>query len=196
MKYEIFGNNFPAVTIYMDRGESIFTQTGGLAWMTDRIDMETNMRGGILGGLSRLFSGDSMFIANYTASADNQAITLSASLPGELRALRIDGDHEYIAQKGAFLGATQGVEVEAAATNSFMAGLFGGEGFFLQHLIKMFLMLKAALKSLRKKCLRIYIMIFQNIIMSIFHRTLEMSLSEKGIVGLTCSLNLQSMSAM
>lgn len=134
MKYEIFGNNFPAVTIYMDRGESIFTQAGGLAWMTDRINMETNMRGGLLGGLSRLFSGDSMFIANYTAAADNQSITLSASLPGELKALRIDSEHEYIAQKGAFLGATQGVEVEAAATNSFMAGLFGGEGFFLQHL--------------------------------------------------------------
>ncbi len=134
MKYEIFGEHFPAVTIYMDRDESIFTQAGGLAWMTDRIRMETNMRGGILGGLSRLFSGASMFIANYIAEADNQEITLSASLPGELRAFTIDAEHDYIAQKGAFLGATQGVEVEMAATNSFLAGLFGGEGFFLQHL--------------------------------------------------------------
>ena len=50
MKYEIFGGHFPAVTVYLDRGEKIFTQTGGLAWMSDRVAMDTNMKGGFLAG--------------------------------------------------------------------------------------------------------------------------------------------------
>ena len=134
MKYEIFGGHFPAVTIFMDRGEKIFTQSGGLAWMSDRITMDTNMKGGFLAGLGRLFSGDSLFIANYTADADDQEITLSATMPGEIRAMEIDEEHEYIAQKGAFLGATEDVEVEMITPDNFLAGLFGGEGFFLQHI--------------------------------------------------------------
>ena len=134
MKYEIFGGNFPAVTIDLDRGESIYTQTGGLAWMTDSITMDTNMKGGFLAGLGRMFSGDSLFIADYIADRDGQQITLSASLPGTIIPLKIDSEHQYIAQKGAFLGATQGVQLEMATTNSFWAGLLGGEGFFLQHL--------------------------------------------------------------
>ncbi|MBE6104632.1 MAG: TIGR00266 family protein [Erysipelotrichaceae bacterium] len=134
MKYEIFGGHFPAVTVYLDRGEKIFTQTGGLAWMSDRVAMDTNMKGGFLAGLGRLFSGDSLFIANYTAETDDQFVTLSASMPGEIRAMEIDYAHEYIAQKGAFLGATEGVEIEMITPDSFFAGLFGGEGFFLQHL--------------------------------------------------------------
>ena len=132
MKYEIFGNNLPAVTIHMDAGESIFTQSGGLAWMSDGINMETNMKGGLLGGLSRLFTGESLFIATFTAERDGQKLTLSSDMPGEIRALRIDDDHHYVAQKGAFLGATEGVTVENYVNNKLSAGLFGGEGFILQ----------------------------------------------------------------
>ena len=134
MIYEIFGNSFPAVTIELDRGESIFTQAGGLAWMSEGISMDTNMRGGFLKGLGRLFTGDSLFLATYTAERDGESITLSASLPGEVRAFEIDENSEYIAQKGAFLGATEGVEVEMATAPTFMSGLFGGEGFLLQRI--------------------------------------------------------------
>ena len=47
MKYLIWGDNLPAVTIELDRGESIYTQSGGMSWMTDGISMETNARGGL-----------------------------------------------------------------------------------------------------------------------------------------------------
>ena len=51
MQYLIFGGNLPAVSIRLDQGEAIYTQSGGMAWMTDGIDMSTNMRGGLMGGL-------------------------------------------------------------------------------------------------------------------------------------------------
>ena len=132
MKYEIFGNTLPGVTVTLDKGESIITQSGGMAWMSDDIRMETNMKGGFLKGLARVFSGNSLFIATYTADSDGQEITLASTLPGEIKPLVIDGNHEYIGQKGAFLGSTPDVEISTFTQKSFAGGLFGGEGFILQ----------------------------------------------------------------
>lgn len=132
MQYRIFGDHLPAVTIKLEAGESIITQSGGLAWMTDSISLETNMRGGFMKSLARAFSGDSMFIATYTATKENQEITLSSTLPGEIIAFDLDGTQEYIGQKGTFLGASDTVEINTHVVKGLAAGLFGGEGFILQ----------------------------------------------------------------
>ena len=64
MQYLIFGGNFPAVTFKLDQNEGIYTQSGGMSWMTPGMQMETNMRGGLLKGLGRMLSGDSLFLAS------------------------------------------------------------------------------------------------------------------------------------
>ena len=132
MKYKIFGGQMPAVTVRLDAGESVYTQSGGMSWMTEGISMETNLKGGLGKSLGRLFSGESLFMATYTAQKEAD-ITFSASLPGEIRPIRVAPDQEYIAQKGAFLCATPGVTL-SAVVNGMKSGLFGGEGFVLQRL--------------------------------------------------------------
>lgn len=132
MKYEIFGNTLPAVEIKLNNKESIYTQSGGMSWMTSGISMDTNMKGGFLKGLGRMFSGESLFMATYTAESDNQSITFASSFPGEIRCLDISS-HEYICQKSAFLCAEPSVELSIYA-NGLKSGLFGGEGFIMQRL--------------------------------------------------------------
>ena len=132
MKYKIFGGQMPAVTVRLDAGESVYTQAGGMSWMTEGISMETNLKGGLGKSLGRLFSGESLFMATYTAQKEAD-ITFAASLPGEIRAFRIEPGQEYVAQKGAFLCATPGVTL-SAVVNGMKSGLFGGEGFVLQRL--------------------------------------------------------------
>ncbi|MBR0385006.1 MAG: TIGR00266 family protein [Erysipelotrichaceae bacterium] len=132
MKYEIFGDKLPGVIIELQAGEGIVTQSGGMAWMTDGINMETNMKGGFFKSLGRALSGNSLFLVTYTAQRDGEQLTLTSAFPGDLKAIEIDSTHEYIGQKGAFLGATEGVEVETVITKKLSAGLFGGEGFILQ----------------------------------------------------------------
>ena len=77
MQYKVFGHPFPAVSIRMNRGESVYTQSGGMSWMTDSISMTTNTHGGLMKGLGRMFSGDSLFMATYTAERDEQEITMA-----------------------------------------------------------------------------------------------------------------------
>lgn len=132
MRYNIFGNNLPGVTIQLDQGESIYTQSGGMTWMSDGFKMETNAKGGFGKSLGRMFTGDSFFMATYTAEKPNQEITIASTFPGSLLALDV-GPKEYVCQKSSFLCATCDVHLSMAAQKA-KAGFFSGEGFLLQKL--------------------------------------------------------------
>lgn len=132
MRYEIWGEQLPAVTMQLEAGESVYTQRGGLSWMSDGISMETNMKGGLGKALGRLFSGESLFMATYTAQRPGTHITFASSMPGNILAFNVGPGREYIAQKSAFLCAQPGVTLSAEITRGLKGGLFGGEGFILQ----------------------------------------------------------------
>lgn len=134
MRYNIFGNNLPAVSIKLDRGESIFTQSGGMAWMTNGITMSTNMKGGLMKGLGRMLSGESLFMATYTSEAPDSEIVIASSFPGSILVFEVDASHQYICQKSAFLCAEPNVQLSVQVTKGIASGLFGGEGFLLQRL--------------------------------------------------------------
>ncbi|MEI6132193.1 MAG: TIGR00266 family protein [Bacillota bacterium] len=133
MNSNIFGGNLPAVSIKLNTNESIYTQSGGMAWMDDGITMQTNMQGGLMKGLGRMMSGDSLFMATFTASGPNQEIVISSTFPGSIIEIDLNGN-SIIAQKNGFLCAETTVALNAFLTKSFGAGLFGGEGFVLQRL--------------------------------------------------------------
>ena len=132
MKYEIIGGSFPAVNMELDQGETVITQSGAMAWCDANVDMQTNTEGGLLRSIGRMFSGASLMFVRHTALQDEAKITFAASFPGTIKEFVVDENHEYIAQKSAFLVAQEGVEVDATINNNFWAGLLGGEGFILQ----------------------------------------------------------------
>ena len=133
MKYEIIGQTVPAVEVTLSAGESMFTQSGGMVWQTEGIKMTTNARGGLAKSLGRMFTGESIFMANYTAEAEGAKIAFGSTVPGCVVPVDIS-QGEMIVQKGAFLCAQQSVDLKATFTKKFSAGLFGGGGFILQRL--------------------------------------------------------------
>ena len=45
MKYRVIGDTMPAVEVMFDApGEGMYTQSGGMAWMTEGIEMSTNAK--------------------------------------------------------------------------------------------------------------------------------------------------------
>ena len=133
MKFEIVGQTVPAVEMRLDRGETIYTQSGGFAYSGDGISMTTNSRGGIMKGIGRVFSGESMFMANYTANTDGAMVAFAATVPGAIKAINLDEmPNGIMLQKGAFLCAENSINTSVAFTKKASAGFFGGEGFILQ----------------------------------------------------------------
>ena len=132
MEYNIFGGNLPAVTIKLNQGESIYTQSGGMTWMSENMEMSTNMKGGLFKGVGRMLSGDSIFMATYTAKKYPGEITISATFPGEIIVLDLSDGREYVCQKSAFLCAEPSVNLSVTTNKSIKGGFFGGEGFIMQ----------------------------------------------------------------
>ena len=133
MRYQVIGDTMPAVEVTFDQaGESMFTQSGGMAWMSEGISMDSNMRGGLGKSLGRMFTGESVFMATYRAERPGASIAFASTVAGEVLPVDIGASGGLIAQKGAFLCAQNSVELSMAFTKKLSAGLFGGEGFILQ----------------------------------------------------------------
>lgn len=131
MQYRIIGTTVPAVEIKLPSGEAVYTQSGGMAWRGEGIDMDTNTRGGLMKGLARAFSGESMFMVTYKAYTDS-TICFSSTAPGSIMAVNANEHLGMILQKGAFLCAEDSVELSTVWRKGIMKGLFGGEGFIMQ----------------------------------------------------------------
>ena len=41
MKYELRGDTLPVVILTLEEGESVFTESGGMSWMSDGFEMKT-----------------------------------------------------------------------------------------------------------------------------------------------------------
>ena len=133
MDYKIIGQTVPVVEVRLNAGESMYTQSGGMAYQTDGIEMKTNARGGIMKSIGRAFAGESMFMANYTAQKDGAMVAFATTIPGNVVPLDLSKYPSGLTfQKGSFLCAESNVETQVTFTKRFSAGLFGGEGFILQ----------------------------------------------------------------
>ena len=117
MKYQILGTTMPAVEILFEQsGESMYTQTGGMAWMTEGISMTTNARGGLMKGIGRMFAGESLFMATYKAEQPGTQIAFASTVAGSILPVNVGETGGIICQKGAFLCAQESVDLNVTFT--------------------------------------------------------------------------------
>ncbi len=131
MEHEIIGEDMPSLEIRLKHGEAVFTESGGMAWMSDSFDMKTT-GGGIGRMLGRAMAGESLFLTTFTCTENQGTIVFTTPAPGHIIPMELGPNDTIIAQKGAFMCAEQGVEMTMHFRKRLGAGLFGGEGFILQ----------------------------------------------------------------
>lgn len=134
MKYIVQGGQLPIVLCELEAHEEMFTESGGMSWMSENMSMSTNMEGGFLKGLGRAFSGESMFMATYRAEGGPGMIAFSSSFPGSILALELAAGQSVVCQKRSFLAAQRSVTLATHFQKKLGAGLMGGEGFILQRI--------------------------------------------------------------
>ena len=118
MEYRIIGDIVPAVEMKLNSGESVFTQSGGMVWQSEDIEMQTDTKGGIMKGIGRMFAGDSLFMNTYKATKDGATVAFASTVPGKIVPLTLDNNHPgLVAQKGAFLCAENGINLNAIINN-------------------------------------------------------------------------------
>lgn len=134
LAYEIVGTTLQAAVLHVPEGQRVYTQSGGMSWMSGNVKMETNMQGGLGGMFSRMFSGESIFMVHFTAEQETGLVGFASTFPGKIVPLHLQAGEEMIAQKEAFMCAEESVQLGIHFRKKLGAGLFGGEGFIMQKL--------------------------------------------------------------
>ena len=81
----------------------------------------------------RMLAGESPAVQVYTAGGTSGLVAFAGVLPGQIRALELDGSTQWLAQKDAFVAAESTVDFDIAFSGS-KTGRWGGEGFILEKL--------------------------------------------------------------
>lgn len=136
MQSQILGTTMPVLEVELAPGESVFSESGELSWMTGSIQMTTHTQmgggGGIFGALRRVAGGGSLFMTEYRAEQYAGSVSFATKVPGHIVPVELDGSRELMVHRHGFLCATPGVRIGVGFQQSLGAGIFGGNGFVLQ----------------------------------------------------------------
>jgi uncharacterized protein (TIGR00266 family) len=132
IRYEIEGGNLPVVICYPEVGQTLCTESGAMSWMSPNMKMETNTGGGFKKAFGRLFSGESIFMNEYTPVDGRGMIAFASSFPGSIIPYQVSPGNGIIVQKRGFLAMEKGLDLSVYFQKKLGKGLFGGEGFIMQ----------------------------------------------------------------
>jgi uncharacterized protein (TIGR00266 family) len=124
--------------IGLEQGDVIVAEPGEFAWMTESVQLKTTAMTagakGLFGVLGRAMSGGGLFMTEYTVQQGQGLIAFAAKVPGQIMQVDVEPGHGYMIHRHGFLCATQGLSLSMGFQKSLGAGIFGGNGFILQHL--------------------------------------------------------------
>jgi uncharacterized protein (TIGR00266 family) len=133
--YKLVGDDMQAVIVGLDPGETVQAEAGSMMYMESGIAMNTEMQGGLMGGLKRKIGGESLFITTFTNQGTaKQQVSFAAPYPGKIIPLDLAVTGPMLCQRDAYLASAYGIDISVAFTRKLGAGFFGGEGFILQRL--------------------------------------------------------------
>lgn len=106
--------------------ESVFAQAGAMIAMSADLRASTTLQrgnkgGGILGGIKRIFAGESLFLSEFSAPPDGGEIYLAPDLVGDLMTYELSGQ-SLVVQAGSYVASEAGVNIDV--------GFQGFKGFF------------------------------------------------------------------
>ncbi len=133
MQYGILdAPDFAMLKVTLDQaGEKIVAESGAMVAMGPEIEIETNMRGGLLAAAKRkMLGGESIFQNTFTAKAPGQELYLAAPPEGDMRALELGPGQEFFLQSGAYV-AHIGDQLQLDTKWGGVKSFFSGVGFFM-----------------------------------------------------------------
>jgi uncharacterized protein (TIGR00266 family) len=138
MQSNVIGTTMPVLEFILEPNEAIISEAGELSWMGASIQMTTHTQmaggGGFFGAIRRVAGGGSLFMTEYRAWGAAGELAFATKVPGHILPVPVGHGNEYLAHRHGFLCATPQVQIGVGFQQSLGAGIFGGDGFRLQHI--------------------------------------------------------------
>lgn len=132
ISYRIDGTTLQVVTIELQPGEVVYSESGGMSWMSGNVEMKTHSGGGLGKMFKRALSGESLFITDFYVRNGNGIVAFASEFPGKIIPFDLGPGQSLIIQKDAFMCAEKSVDLDLHFRKRLGTGLFGGEGFIMQ----------------------------------------------------------------
>jgi uncharacterized protein (TIGR00266 family) len=137
MQSQIVGTTMPVLEFILEPNEAIISEAGELSWMSSSIQLTTHTQmaggGGLFGVIKRVAGGGTLFMTEYRAIGSRGELAFATKVPGHILPVEIGHGHDYMIHRHGFLCATPQVQISVGFQQSLGAGIFGGDGFLLQH---------------------------------------------------------------
>src|SRR5215207_7147600 len=120
--------SFSLAVIQLAAEQSIQAEAGAMVSMSANVELQSQMKGGVMGALKRAVGGESAFVSTFTARGGPGEVTFAPGSPGDIAAIDLNNQLFFV-QSSSYLAGDAGLQVDTrwGGAKSF----FGGDGLFV-----------------------------------------------------------------
>jgi len=124
----VLGPAFSLAVLQLGAEQSIQAEAGAMVSMSANIELQSAMKGGLMGALKRTVGGESAFVSTFTSRGAPGEVTLAPGAPGDIAAIEMQ-NQQFFVQSSSWMAGDSGLAVDTkwGGAKSF----FGGEGLFV-----------------------------------------------------------------
>jgi uncharacterized protein (TIGR00266 family) len=116
--------------------------------MSGNVELQSQMKGGLMGALKRAVGGESAFVSTFTARGGPGEVSFAPGAPGDIAAIEMNNQIFYVQSSSYLAGDTSLViDTRWGGAKSF----FGGEGLFVLQVQGSGLLLVSSFGSIHRK---------------------------------------------
>ncbi len=147
--YEILHSSaFSLAVIQLQAEQSIQAEAGAMVSMSANVELQSEMKGGLVGALKRAVGGESAFVSTFTARGGPGEVTLAPGAPGDIAAIEMN-NQVFFVQSSSYLAGDVSLMIDTrwGGAKSF----FGGEGLFVLQVQGSGLLLVSSFGAIHRK---------------------------------------------
>ncbi len=119
---------FSLAVLQLQPEAAIQAEAGAMVSMSANVELQSQMKGGLMGALKRAVGGETAFISTFTARGGPGEVTLAPGAPGDIAAVEMN-NQVLLVQSSSYLAGDQNLVVDTkwGGAKTF----FSGEGLFV-----------------------------------------------------------------
>jgi uncharacterized protein (TIGR00266 family) len=143
--------SFALAVIQLQAEQSILAEAGAMVSMSANVELQSQMKGGLMGALKRAVGGESAFVSTFTARGGPGEVTFAPGAPGDIAAIELT-NQMFMVQSSSYLAgdASLTVDTKWGGAKTF----FGGEGLFVMQVSGTGLLLLTSFGAIHRRQLR------------------------------------------
>lgn len=139
---------FSLAVVQLQAEQSILAEAGAMVSMSANVELQSQMKGGVMGALKRAVGGESAFVSTFTARGGPGEVSFAPGMPGDIAALELNSQMFFVQSSSYMAGdASLVVDTKWGGAKTF----FSGEGLFVLQVHGTGLLLVSSFGAIHRK---------------------------------------------